>query len=54
MIEKKIIKELQDCIGKEGVFTEKEYLVTYSYDATGLEAMPDVVVFQSFENCFSV
>lgn len=45
MIEKKILKELQDCLGKEWVFTEKEYLVTYSYDATGIEAMPDVVVF---------
>ncbi len=45
MIEKKIIKELQKSLGKENVFTEKEYLITYSYDATGIEALPDVVVF---------
>lgn len=50
MIEKKIIKELQKSLGKENVFTEKEYLVTYSYDATGLEALPDVVVFPRNED----
>jgi glycolate oxidase len=45
MIDKKVIKELQKNPGKQKVFTQKEFLITYSYDATGLECLPDVVVF---------
>lgn len=49
MIDKKIIKEFQQVLGKEKVFAEKEYLVTYSYDATALEFLPDLVVFPENE-----
>jgi len=48
-IDKKIVKELDKLLGKQKVFTEKEYLVTYSYDATGNEFLPDVVVFPENE-----
>lgn len=44
MIASTIRKELIKRLGKGKVFTEKEYLLTYAYDATGIEAMPDVVV----------
>ncbi|MCP5108540.1 MAG: FAD-binding protein [bacterium] len=51
MIDKKIIKELQKILGKEKVFSQKEYLVTYSYDAVGLEYPypPGLVVFPQSE-----
>ena len=45
MIEKKIIKELKRKLGKNKVFEELEYQITYSYDATGIELLPDLVVF---------
>jgi glycolate oxidase len=45
MIEKKALKELEAKIGKEKVFADREYLLSYSYDATGLEYLPDAVVF---------
>ena len=44
MIDNKLKKQLEKCLGKEKVFTEKEYLITYSYDATGNEYLPDLVV----------
>ena len=49
MIDKKVIKELQKSLGKHKVFAEKEYLITYSYDATGIESLPDLVVFPEIE-----
>ncbi len=53
MIDKKIIKEiineLEQCLGKEKVFTQPEYLISYSYDATGTQSMPDIVVFPETE-----
>lgn len=49
MIDTKIIEELRQSLGKEKVLTEKEYLVTYSYDATALEFPPEVVVFPESE-----
>jgi glycolate oxidase len=49
MIDKKVIKELKKSLGKQKVFTEKEYLITYSYDATGIEFLPDLVVFPEIE-----
>ena len=49
MIDKKVIKELQRSPGKQKVFTQKEYLITYSYDATGIEYLPDIVVFPEIE-----
>ena len=48
-IDKKIVKELENLLGKKRVFTEKEYLVAYSYDATGNEFLPDIVVFPESE-----
>jgi len=43
MIDSKIRKQLEKLLGKGKVFTEKEYLITYSYDATGNEYPPDLV-----------
>lgn len=53
MIDKKIIKELYQALGREKIFTEKEYLVTYSYDATALEFLPEVVAFPENEDDIS-
>ncbi len=49
MIDKKIRKEFEHELGKEKVFDEKEYLITYSYDATGNEYLPELVVFPENE-----
>ena len=49
MIEKKALRELVACLGKDKVFSEAEYLLAYSYDATGLEYLPDAVVFAESE-----
>src|SRR5512136_665030 len=49
MVEKKALKELAAKVGKEKVFLDREYLLTYSYDATGLEYLPDAVVFAETE-----
>ncbi len=48
-IDKKTINEFQKCLGKEKVFSEPEYLVTYAYDATGAQSLPDLVVFPESE-----
>ncbi len=40
---------MRRALGKSKVFVEKEYLVTYGYDATGREAPPEVVVFPERE-----
>lgn len=48
-MEKKIKKELDARLGKGKVFGEKEYLVTYSYDATGNQFPPDLVVMPDCE-----
>jgi len=44
MIEARIIRILSDIVGKENVTTQKADLLCYSYDATQLKFMPDVVV----------
>jgi glycolate oxidase len=49
MIEKNALKELIARVGKDKVFSDREYLLAYSYDATGLEYMPDAVVFAESE-----
>lgn len=49
MIDKKIRKKLEKSLGKEKVFAEKEYLVAYSYDATGNEGLPELVVLPESE-----
>lgn len=49
MPDKKVKKQLDKLLGKEKVFGQKEYLVTYSYDAAGKESLPDLVVFPECE-----
>ncbi len=49
MIDKKIIKELEALLGKKKIFAEKEFLIAYSYDATGKEFLPDLVAFPENE-----
>ncbi len=44
MIEARIIRILSDIVGKENVTTQKADLLCYSYDATQLRFLPDVVV----------
>jgi len=40
-----VIKELRNILGAQNITTEKEDLVCYSYDATGMEYLPDAVAF---------
>ncbi|MFH2107650.1 MAG: FAD-linked oxidase C-terminal domain-containing protein [Chrysiogenia bacterium] len=49
MIEKSVLRELVSLVGKKKVFTDREYLLAYSYDATGLEYLPEAVVFAEQE-----
>lgn len=49
MIEKSILRELARLVGKGKVFSDREYLLAYSYDATGMEYLPDAVVFAERE-----
>lgn len=42
--------EVRKTIGKQKVFSDKEYLLTYSYDATALEFLPELVVFPENED----
>lgn len=44
MIEPRIVKELQNLVGKQYVLTSPEDLVAYSYDGTFAERRPDAVV----------
>lgn len=43
MIDQKIIREFQNRLGKDRVFSNKEYLLAYSYDSTGVKVMPDLL-----------
>lgn len=43
-MEEKILRRLQEIVGRENVFSEKEDLFCYSYDATTMHHLPDVVV----------
>src|SRR5574340_443888 len=45
MIEPRIIKILQSIVGGENVASEKQDLLCYSYDATQMQFLPDVVVY---------
>ena len=44
MIEKSVLRELVHLVGKGKVWTDRETMLAYSYDATGMEFLPDVVV----------
>jgi glycolate oxidase len=45
MIDARIVKILQDIVGRENVSTERADLLCYSYDATQQKYLPDAVVF---------
>jgi glycolate oxidase len=49
MIKKDVLRELCSRLGRNKVFSDREYLLAYSYDATGLEFLPDAVVFAENE-----
>jgi glycolate oxidase len=49
MIDKSALRELVSRLGRDKVFSDREYLLAYSYDATGLEYLPDAVVFAANE-----
>jgi glycolate oxidase len=44
-VKKKLIKELQQLVGAEGVLWQPEELLLYEYDASSERAAPDAVVF---------
>jgi glycolate oxidase len=48
-----ILKNLQKILDKDGLKTNKEELVLYSYDATGQSYLPDAVVFPTSEDQIS-
>ena len=45
MVDKAVIKEIIDIVGRESVMEDKETRICYSYDATNIRHLPDVVVF---------
>ena len=45
MIDKAVIKEISTIVGKENVVEDRETRVCYSYDATNIKHLPDLVVF---------
>ena len=49
MIQKSVLHELVSLVGKNKVFTDREYMLAYSYDATGMEYLPDAVLFAEHE-----
>ena len=44
MLSEKIIKELQEVLGKDNVLTSNAERICYSYDATQLSFLPEVVL----------
>lgn len=44
MIPPRVIDNLQDLVGKDSVISDKETLLCYSYDATRIEALPDLLL----------
>jgi glycolate oxidase len=50
MLSPQIIAQLQKIVGLENVATEKQDLLCYSYDATQMEFLPDVVVYPANAN----
>ncbi|HWU39908.1 MAG TPA: FAD-binding protein, partial [Candidatus Acidoferrum sp.] len=45
MLEKAVIKEIVDIVGRENVREDQEIRTCYSYDATNIRHLPDIVVF---------
>lgn len=44
-LDKSLIRKIENIIGKENTLSSKEDLICYGYDATNLEALPNLVVF---------
>ena len=44
MLSEKTIKELQKILGKDNVLTSKAERICYSYDATQLSFLPEVIL----------
>jgi glycolate oxidase len=44
MLDSSVIQELAAIVGADNILTEKQDLICYSYDATQMEFLPDVVV----------
>lgn len=49
-LDQNLIRSLEKIVGKENVLSSKEDLICYGYDATNLEALPDLVVFPKEAN----
>ncbi len=45
MIDQTIVKQIRNIVGKENVFEDKETRICYSYDATNIKYLPDLVVY---------
>ena len=45
MLSTQLIEELKNIVGRDNVATEKQDLLCYSYDATQMEFLPDVVLY---------
>ena len=45
MLDRRVVGELENIVGRENVATEKQDLLCYSYDATQMEYLPDAVVY---------
>jgi glycolate oxidase len=45
MTDKGIVKQIINIVGKENVVEDRETLICYSYDATNIRHLPDLVVF---------
>lgn len=45
MIERAIVKQITHIVGKENVAEDRETKICYSYDATNLQYLPDLIVF---------
>ncbi len=46
-LDEKIIRKLRKIVGPKNLLTEREELVCYSYDAAGIESLPEAAVFPS-------
>ena len=45
MVDEAILKQITDITGKENVLEDRETRICYSYDATNLRFLPDLIVF---------
>jgi glycolate oxidase len=52
-LSKEVLKKLGEVTGREYLLTDRESLITYAYDATGLSALPEAVIFPETEGQIS-